>query len=236
MRLFLLLCWLSVPVLAWAYHLGPGQERLRLDETDRLLTEARQAVEGQDFQLARMIYGDALAALPAERRAESAQIQVELAKTQIESGMLPEARYALESLLEELQDESGNDAALVQQTRSALAQSQYLMTWLMRLEGQPAEVWEPEAEAARQHYRYLAEQALAASDEAAAEQHQHDLEATIRLARMDLAELQGLKIPSQCKGCCSGQCKKPGKKQGQKKSPKKGAGSNLGPLPDGSGA
>ena len=34
-------------------------------------------------------------------------------------------------------------------------------------------------------------------DEAAAQEYQEDLESAIRLARMDLAELQGLPLPSQ---------------------------------------
>ena len=43
--------------------------------------------------------------------------------------------------------------------RRTTAHAQYYMTWLMRLEGLGAEVWEPEAEAARQTYRLLAEDA-----------------------------------------------------------------------------
>ena len=75
-----------------------------------------------------------------------------------------------------------------------------------------------EIEAARQTYKLLAVEADNAED---AEKYQEDLEAAIRLARMDLRDLQALKIPSQCNGCCSGDCnckgKKPGKKPGKKK-------------------
>jgi hypothetical protein len=67
----------------------------------------------------------------------------------------------------------------------------------MRLEGQPAEVWEPEIEGARQNYRLLAEQAAARGDAGALKKNQEDLESSIRLARMELSELQGLPLPSQ---------------------------------------
>jgi hypothetical protein len=108
----------------------------------------------------------------------------------------------------------------------------------MRLEGEPREVWEPEIEASRQTYRLLAEQALAADDTAAAEGNQEDLEAAIRLARMDLSELQALALPSQCKGCCSGQCKCKGKGKGKSKSQgeKDARGAGSGPPPDGRGS
>ena len=138
-----------------------------------------------------------------------------------------------------MENDSSADPALVDQTRDTLANAQYYMTWLMRLEGKPAENWEPEIEASRQHYRLLAEKAEKSGDETTLEARQHDLEASIRLARMDLTDLQSLKIPSQCKGCCSGQCKKPGQKPSQKKNKseqKNGGGANLGPLPDGSGS
>ena len=50
------------------------------------------------------------------------------------------------------------------------------MTWLLRLEGQPAEIWEPEIEVARQNYRLLAEQAAARGDAGALQRNQQDLD------------------------------------------------------------
>jgi hypothetical protein len=43
----------------------------------------------------------------------------------------------------------------------------------------------------------LAEQSETAGDAGAARKHEEDLESTVRLARMDLGELQGLPLPSQ---------------------------------------
>lgn len=236
MRIFLILCWLMVPVLAWAYHLGPGQQQVRLDQTSRLLQLASSAMADESFDLARMHYSEALAKLPPENSADGYAIRLELAKAQAQSAMLPEARASLETLLADVEADQTADEQLADSVRSALANSQYHMTWLMRLEGLPAETWEPEIEAARQHYRLLAEKAEANGDQSDLEQNRHDLESAIRLARMDLSELQGLKIPKQCNGCCSSQCKKPSKKQAKKKGQKPGQGSNMGPLPDGSGS
>ena len=233
MRLFLILCWMTLPLLAWAYHVGPGQEHLASDQANRLVREATFKFEQQKFQDARTLYSEALAQLPADDIETQQAVKLAMAKAQMESGQLPEARVSLQSIVDEMEQQKQVDPELMKDARSTLAASQYYMTWLMRLEGLTAEEWEPEIEAARQNYRLLTEQAEESGD-AETQERSKDLEATIRLARMDLSELQALKIPSQCKGCCSGQCNKPSRKQSKKKSQKKGAGSNLGPLPDGS--
>ena len=110
---------------------------------------------------------------------------------------LPVAHQDLAGLVDELKDDARADPKLLAEARSALANAQYYMTWLMRLEGLPREAWEPEIEAARQTYRLLAEQAASAGDEKAASRNRDDLESAIRLARLDLGELQGLPLPSQ---------------------------------------
>ena len=72
----------------------------------------------------------------------------------------------------------------------------------------------------------------------AARRHREDLESAIRLARLDVGELQGLAIPTQCQGCKSGQCKKPGRKPSNSKSEQKkdARGASSGPPPDKSGS
>ena len=67
----------------------------------------------------------------------------------------------------------------------------------MRLEGLPRSEWEPEIDAARQTYKMLASQSVAAGNEQFAKRHQEDLESVIKLARTDLSDLQGLPLPSQ---------------------------------------
>lgn len=241
MRVFAILCWLMIPVLAYAYHLGPGQERMKLDDAQALLNQASLSIESKSFEQAREQLSGALAELPEELQSESYSVRLELAKAQMNDKKLPEARAALGTLLSEMENDPTANKELTEKVRAALANSQYYMTWLMRLEGLPAADWEPEIEAARQNYRLLAEDAEQASNGSKGPQKvltstRSDLEAAIRLARMDLTELQGLKIPSQCNGCCSSQCKKPNLNPKKKKGEKPGKGANLGPLPDGSGS
>jgi hypothetical protein len=107
------------------------------------------------------------------------------------------ANEELQTLVAELKDDAKADKNLLAEARSAYANSQYYLTWLMRLEGLTRDVWEPEIEAARQTYRLLAEESHAAGDAVSAKKHREDLESSIRLARMDLSELQGLPLPSQ---------------------------------------
>ncbi|WP_182864948.1 hypothetical protein [Stieleria mannarensis] len=238
MRIFLILCWLTLPLLAWAYHVGPGQQQLAIDRAASQVRQASTAAESGDHATATLHYAEALAYLPEDQVGDRYRLRLAHARSQMLAKQLPESHVALQSLMDEVEQAPPEqvDPSLVSQTRDALAHAEYYMTWLLRLEGKPAEEWEPEIESARQHYRKLAEDAKKAGDQQSLETHQHDLESAIRLARMDLAQLQALKLPSQCKGCCSGQCKKVSRKQAKRKSPKKGAGANLGPLPDGSGS
>jgi hypothetical protein len=238
MRSLMLVGWLLIPVLVGAWHYGPGQERMRLDDVASLLKEADGVAAGKNYADAEKKYQEALGKLPAGKVAESRRIRLERAKAQMNAKMLPEAHADLKGLVEELKNDPKSDAKVLAGARSALASSQYYMTWLMRLEGEPKDIWEPEIEAARQGYRLLAEQAESKGDADAAKQHREDLESAIRLSRMELSELQGLSLPSQCKGCCSGKCrgkgKNPGKGNGGEQ-PKDARGASSGPPPDNSG-
>jgi hypothetical protein len=102
-----------------------------------------------------------------------------------------------------------------------LASAQYYAGWLMRLEGATTQEWLAETEQSRQNFRLLAEQTE--KDTVISEGYRKNLEAVIRLERMDLSELQGLPLPKQCQGCknCSqkcrsqreSQCKNPGEQK-----------------------
>src|SRR5262245_32230972 len=210
MRTLVLLGWLMVPVLFGAYHYGPGQEKLRLDDVSRVLAEADRLAAGEQWQAASSRYEEALTRLPEGRAGDVRRIRLQRAKVQMLAHQLPEANATLRELIDQMQDDKTADPKLRDEAREALANAQYYMTWLMRLEGLGAHEWEPEIESARQTYRLLAEQAEASGDHQSARKHREDLESAIRLARLDVGELQGLDIPKQCQGCKSGQCKKPG--------------------------
>lgn len=197
MRRFALVIWLLVPVLVGAYHYGPGQRQLILDDVAEILAEADRHAAAGEWAEAEERYEAALNLLPAEQVAEARRIRLERAKAQMLAQKLPAAHQDLKALVRELEEDSKADRKLVGEARAALANSQYYMTWLMRLEGQPKEKWEPEIEGSRQTYRLLAEQAQADGDDDACEKNREDLESAVRLARMDLSDLQGLPLPSQ---------------------------------------
>lgn len=243
MRALLIAVWFVAPAIGLAYHYGPGQTRLELDEVDAQLHLARDLVKSERHAEAVDAFDQALADLPAERAGDAARIRVERAKAQLLAGQLPPAYDDLAELVPVLREDTETDPELLADAENTRANAQYYVTWLMRLEGEPRAEWEPEIESARQTYRLLAEQAADRGDEKAATQHREDLEAAIRLARLDLSELQALPLPCQCSGCCSGDCKCKGKNPGKGKgrsmkkpdSDKFARGASSGPPPDDGG-
>ena len=198
MRNILLSCWIVLPVGAWAYHEGPGRDYAALEATSAVAAAAYEAAEAGDWELAAREYQAALEALPADPDAYDERVGhrlvIELNKARMQSQGLIEARDELASLVETMQAAPDADDTLLRDARQALARAQFLKTWLMRLEGLDRKVWEPEIEAARQNWRWLAEQA---PTEAEKTLHCEDLEAAVRLARMEMEDLQGLPLPSE---------------------------------------
>ncbi len=238
MRILIGLVWLAVGTVLLAWHDGPGQEHLSLDTAGQLASKA--ASEAQQGRWAEAVegYDAALVSLPEDQETLSRDLRLERAKARVSAGQLPEARMELESLLDQLKADPKASRTTLAGARQALATTQYYVTWLLRLEGEPAQVWEPEIESARQLHRLLAEDADKQGDAAAAAVHREDVEATIRLARMDLSELQALNLPSCCSGCKSGACKSAckGKRPGNgKDKPQDSRGAGMGPPPDEAG-
>lgn len=191
MRIILATLWLLIPLGFAAYHYGPGQEQVKLDHTEAFLAEARSAVQEKNWTSAIESYQKALAKLPKENKETTMRIQLEIAKAKMQNSGLPEAREDLAKLVSQLKEDSTISSELKEEALSTLANARYYMTYLMKLEGLPAEEWEPEIEAARQEYKLLAQ---TGSDK---ENHLSDLESAIRLARAEPTELYGLPIPSQ---------------------------------------
>ncbi len=197
MRKYVILVWLMLPLLAGAYHFGPGQKQLEFDGIGRSLAQADQAVEDQQWAVAVKLYEEALSNIPAEKIHELRRVRLEKAKAQMEASQLPLANRDLKTLVDEMEADQDANPQLLNDSRQALASSQYYITWLMRLEGVPKERWEPEIESARQTFRLLAEDAKEKNQVALVKQRKEDLESSILLARLDLKDLQGLPLPSQ---------------------------------------
>jgi nitric oxide reductase activation protein len=196
-RILILTGWLLLAVAGVTYHLTAGPSQEKLDLAAVRVRDAEKAASEQDYAEAVQKYEQALAALPEGKKAEARTIRLEKAKAQMLAKQLPDAHGDLKMLVEELAADPSADAKQLAEARSAMANANYYMTWLMRLEGLPRETWEPEVEAARQTYKLLAEQAEQAGNADEAKKHKEDLESSVRLARMDLGELQGLPLPSQ---------------------------------------
>lgn len=206
MRKLFAVAWLIFPVGVLAYHFGPGQTGVAHDTVAAHLSIARAAEAKEDWQTAMKAYADAVAATPETEPNNRLKLRLAHAKARMYFGELPEAMQDLEGVLTEARAQ-GAPRELVKEIRSTVGSMHYYAAWLMRLEGAPAEEWTIESEQARQHFRLLAEESQAYGEPAKA--HQENLEATIRLARMDLSDLKALPLPKECKNCsdCSGKCR-----------------------------
>lgn len=197
MRILLLVLWMLIPVGALAYHLGPGQSGMKRDKVAQILADADVKVLDENWPGAETLYKEALDLLPEDAVAVQRRTRLELAKCQMNNKGLPQANEDLKVLVDELMDDESSDPGLLADARTALANSQYYITWLMRLEGRPQDVWEPEITSSQQIYRLLAEQAEEGNDAEMITIRKSDVESAVKLARMDIGELQGLPLPSQ---------------------------------------
>ena len=197
MRILLIVSWLFVGLGGVIYHYGPGQEKMELERINSMMQEARASLQSEDWGTAVEQFDAVLAELPADKKSESEGLILEKAKAQMMAAQLPQAREALQTLLDDVRQDQEADPRFVAEVQSTLANSQYYMTWLMRLEGRPEEEWRPEIEAARQHYTQIAKEAEDLGDGELASRSAEYLESSIRLARMELRQLQALPLPNQ---------------------------------------
>ncbi|MDE0569318.1 MAG: hypothetical protein OSB44_01460 [Verrucomicrobiales bacterium] len=195
MRKFFIFIWLLVPLGAAAYHFGPGQQNIKIDQADTHIGFAEKHLMNKEFAEAVIEFDEAINLLPKENISTNNRLRLEKAKAQMQCSQLPEAYKDLLSMLSALDENT--EPQLAADTKSTLANAQYYITWLMRLEGHSREVWEPVIESSRQNYYAAAEFAKSEGKQQSADQLVENLEASIKLARIDLDELQGLPLPSQ---------------------------------------
>ena len=212
MKKLLLIVWLIAGAGIALWYFGPGTETLRREGAAAAGRRALHYQKEGKPDLAASEFQKALALMPAGEAANRAGLRIGLARAQLHSSGLTEARADMESLVGELS--ASETPELLADARATLAETQYYNTWLLRLEGAPREIWEPEIESARQIFRNLAESPQQSSDTNA--RAMRNLESAVRLARMEITELQALPIPKQCKGCRSCKVGKKPKKQQQK--------------------
>jgi tetratricopeptide (TPR) repeat protein len=204
-RLFLA-CWCLLPIGLIAYHYGPGQRDLARNQAAEQLKLAHAAESAGEWREAVLAYDRALSALPPDDQVARTRLQIARFEARTWAGELPEAIVDLEDALTVMRDKQPQ---LETELRARLAAGEYYLGWLMRLEGAPSEEWTLEVDQARQHFKHLAEQAQKGGQTAEAVAQQKNLEAVIRLARMDLSELESLPLPMKCQGNknCSQKCR-----------------------------
>lgn len=223
--------WFAIPAIAFALHYGPGHDWLRSADASSLVRSAERREFAGDWEKAAEKYVAALATLPVEAVAERQKLEVCLGRALVQGGNLVEGQDRLEKTLAELIQTGQGDAAVARDARYELATASYHAAWIMRLEGATAEEWKPEAEAARQHFRLLAETTTETPAAGESNTFERSVEATIRLEQMDLSELRAKALPKNCPNCKNGLCQKKrkqaagrcnssGKKQGEQEEKK----------------
>lgn len=237
-RKFLLTLWLLIPIAVLAFHYGPGQKGLARDNAADKVKAAQLAESKEDWKGAVSAYAEALTLVPIEQKAERNRLQLAHANARMFAGELPEAIQEMESLVTDMLKDNA-EAQQIREVRGTLASAEYYAGWLMRLEGATLQEWMMEAELARQNFRLLAEETSEQST--VAQDYEKNLEATIRLERMDLSELQGLPLPKQCQGCknCSQKCRSQRAsqcKEPKEQEPKDARKAGVGKRPEGSGS
>jgi hypothetical protein len=209
---------------------------------------AQAASRANDWENASRLVSVAKDALPLTDTDAFQRLSVVQANALIESGDLVAGQDQLQSLIEQMEQQTPRNTKVLTSARHMLATSAYYAAWMMRLEGAETEDWLQEAERARQQFRWIAESAdiesaqgnqdqttgdQATGDQALSEERKtaaENLEATIRLEQMDLSTLSARPLPknccSNCKNTCQKKrkqaaCKSKGKQDGKSGQPKK---------------
>ena len=212
----------DLQAVAYAAHLEVIELRRAsfLENGPDVSTELGEALEREELSYsdaaeAWQITADAFTtvedAILLEDGADASSIRWAKARAQVRAGDIWGGAGEFELLLDELEDES--ELALA--TREELARAHYFGARLLRVNGEPAEDWRAEATKARQHFRYLAEQAAergAASD--VVRGLEDNVERVLDLEQLDLSEIQGTPFPKESPKSSS--CKKPGNKPGSR--------------------
>ncbi|MFM7866530.1 MAG: hypothetical protein ACKPHU_20165, partial [Planctomycetaceae bacterium] len=155
MKKSLLLFWLALPVVGGVYHLTAGEFHMQMDQVGWHLRTGRSAVQKSEWHRAAREFEKALELVPDDQDQLRRDVRLQLAQAKIHSAGLPDANEDLKKLLTEVtaDDVQPTDPVLQSRVRETLAESQYYLAWLMRLEGVASEEWLPELESARQNYR-----------------------------------------------------------------------------------
>ena len=82
MRKLFIFIWLLVPLGAAAYHFGPGQQKIKIDQTDQHIGLAENHLSNGEFAEAVIEFDQALSLLPKENISTANRLRLEKARLQ----------------------------------------------------------------------------------------------------------------------------------------------------------
>lgn len=190
---------LLLPLMLVYQWYGPGEKQMEIDRVGLEVRNAQRELDNENWKEASEKLTAVISKMPKEKVNEIYRLRLEKSKAMMKSSGLPKAHQDLVGMVEELtekfgESESEEQKQLLADSKFALANSSFFMTWLIRREGHARDVWLPYVETARQTYTELEEKADSESDK---KMYAEELEKTIRLSRLDMKQLLGLPIPNQ---------------------------------------
>jgi len=196
MKRWLLLLWLLLPLPMVVWHFGPGQKWLARDHAQALLRQAEQAERNGDWKNAEDHFREASGRIRTTEPRLTAQLDIALARMRYRQGGAVAAIDQIDRVIDDrgFRDQS---PALQREARELAGRIHYHAAWVMRLEGAQRDLWMEEAELARQNFRLLSEDSLAAGRGSYSQLQQTNLESAVRLQRLSLTELMARRLPEE---------------------------------------
>lgn len=198
--------------------LDPTAEHTAAATAATTAEQTMYATAASEWKVTAERYQEVLTTLGDASPQDASAVRWSKARASVRAGDIWTGIDDLELLVDELEAESAVDQPLARAAREELATAYYYGARLLRLSGMPAQEWRVESGKARQHFRYLAEQAKrgdSAESAADAINDQRNLELVLNLEQSTLVDLQGKAMPKDSP--CSGSCNRPAKKPGKKK-------------------
>jgi hypothetical protein len=196
MKRFALFLWLLLPLPIVVWHYGPGQKWLARDQAHVLIQNAQRFESQKNWTEAESRFTEAANKIGTTDRRLKAQLDLALVRARYRQGGAVEAIDRIDSLINEPKFHS-QPTELQREARELAGRIHYHAAWVMRLEGAQKDLWMEEAELARQNFRMLSEETLAAGRTNYSQLQQTNLESAVKLQRMGLVELMAKPLPEE---------------------------------------
>jgi len=196
MKQWLLLLWILIPLPVVVWHFGAGQEWLARDRAHGLLRQAQEAEGRKAWPEAEAFYKEAANHVKSSEATVKTQLEIALARTRYRQGGAVDSIDLIDRVISD-RNFSKQPEAQQREARELAGRIHYYAAWVLRLEGAQRDLWMEEAELARQNFRMLSEQTLAAGRTNYSMLQQTNLESSVRLQRMSLTELMARPLPEE---------------------------------------